>query len=166
MIVFQNSYLQNYKSIEFVKNTHSIFCVYLSDWICLFSGLSNVNKAKWYKHRDKCPKVFQIHGLYPSSSLNWLESVPEHHSSGWFYITYLCIYPWACVLSHFSHIQLFVLYIIIFIFNWWLLYNIGLISVIHQHKLTIGVHRSPPLEPPSQFCGFIPRFLRTVGHPM
>ena len=45
--MFQNSFLQNYKSIEFVKNIHNIFCVYLSDWICLFSGLPNENKAQW-----------------------------------------------------------------------------------------------------------------------
>ena len=32
----------------------------------------------------------------------------------------------------------------IFIFSLWLLYNIGLISVIHQCELSIGIHMSPP----------------------
>ena len=31
-----------------------------------------------------------------------------------------------------------------FIFHWWLFYNTGLISVVHQHKLATGVHISPP----------------------
>ena len=42
---------------------------------------------------------------------------------------------------------------LIFIFNWWLVYSIGLISVIQQHELTIGIHMSPPswisLPPPA-----------------
>ena len=42
---------------------------------------------------------------------------------------------------------------LIFIYNWWLLYNIGLISVIHQHELIISVHMSPSsrvsLPPPA-----------------
>ena len=33
---------------------------------------------------------------------------------------------------------------IFLIFTWWLVYNIGLISVIHQCELTIGVHTSHP----------------------
>ena len=36
----------------------------------------------------------------------------------------------------------------LFLIDWWLVYNIGLISVIHQHELTLGVHLSPPLESP------------------
>ena len=42
--------------------------------------------------------------------------------------------------------------IYLFLIDWWLLYNIGLISVTHQHELPIGVHMSPPswicLPPP------------------
>ena len=49
------------------------------------------------------------------------------------------------------HILLFKKYL--FIFNWWLFCNIGLISVIHQHELIIGVHMCPPswisLSPPA-----------------
>ena len=41
----------------------------------------------------------------------------------------------------------------LFVIGGWLLYNVGLISVIHQHALTIGVHRSPAswisLPPPT-----------------
>ena len=41
----------------------------------------------------------------------------------------------------------------LFIIDWWLLYNIGLISIIYQHELTIGVHMFPPswifLPPPT-----------------
>ena len=44
-------------------------------------------------------------------------------------------------------------YIYLFWTDWWLLYNIGLISVIHQHELTIDEHMSPPswisLPPPA-----------------
>ena len=29
--------------------------------------------------------------------------------------------------------------ILLFLTDWWLVYNIGLISVIHQHELTIGI---------------------------
>ena len=39
-------------------------------------------------------------------------------------------------------------YIYLFLIDWRLVYNIGLISVIHQHELTLGVHLSPPLESP------------------
>ena len=39
-----------------------------------------------------------------------------------------------------------------FFLNW--VYNIGLISVIHQHELAIGVHTSPHLEPPSHLPAF------------
>ena len=37
----------------------------------------------------------------------------------------------------------------LFLIDWWLLYNTGLISVIHGHALTSGGHASPPLEAPS-----------------
>ena len=37
---------------------------------------------------------------------------------------------------HFKNIYLFLI-------DWWLVYNIGLISVIHQHELTIINHMSP-----------------------
>ena len=37
----------------------------------------------------------------------------------------------------------------------WLLYNIGLISAIHQHELTIGIHMSPPSH--------LPPFLTPLG---
>ena len=37
----------------------------------------------------------------------------------------------------------------LFLIDWWLVYNIGLISIMHQHELTPGVHTSPPPEPPS-----------------
>ena len=47
--------------------------------------------------------------------------------------------------SFFFH---FVISFLIFIFNWWLFYNIGLISVIHKHEWAIGIHISP-LESPS-----------------
>ena len=33
----------------------------------------------------------------------------------------------------------------LFLIDWWLLYNMCLIFVIHQHELTIGVHMSPSL---------------------
>ena len=49
-------------------------------------------------------------------------------------------------LKHFKNIYLFLI-------DWWWLYNIDLISVIHQHELTIGVHMSPhsriSLPPPT-----------------
>ena len=44
--------------------------------------------------------------------------------------------------------------IYLFLIDWWLVYNIDLISVIHQHELTIGVHMSPPSRsslPPPRF---------------
>ena len=44
--------------------------------------------------------------------------------------------------------------IYLFLIDWWWLYNIGLISVIHQHELAIGVHMSLPLEPPSHLWPF------------
>jgi len=48
------------------------------------------------------------------------------------------------------HVSFKILFILI---DWWLLYNIGLISVIYQHELAIGVHVSPPswtfLPPPT-----------------
>ena len=37
----------------------------------------------------------------------------------------------------------------LFLVEGWLLYCIGLISAIHQHKLAIGVHVSPPSVPPT-----------------
>ena len=41
----------------------------------------------------------------------------------------------------------------LFSVDWWLVYNIDWISVIHQHELTIGVYMSPPfwipLPPPA-----------------
>ena len=50
---------------------------------------------------------------------------------------------------------LFMRIIFIFlIFNWWLVYNIGLISVIHQHELTIGV--LPVLNVSPISCWFPP----------
>ena len=45
------------------------------------------------------------------------------------------------------------LFYYLFIFNWWFLYNIGLMSDLHQHELTISVQISPPswisLPPPA-----------------
>ena len=45
------------------------------------------------------------------------------------------------------------IYIYLFLTDWWLLYNIGLISAIHQCELTMGVLISPPswtfLSPPT-----------------
>ena len=32
----------------------------------------------------------------------------------------------------------------LFLIDWWWVYDIGLLSVIHQHELTLGVHLSPP----------------------
>ena len=32
----------------------------------------------------------------------------------------------------------------VFLIDWWWVYNISLISVMHQHELTIGVHMSSP----------------------
>ena len=40
--------------------------------------------------------------------------------------------------------ELFFIYIYLFVIDWWLLYNIGLISVIYQHELTTAVHMSLP----------------------
>ena len=39
----------------------------------------------------------------------------------------------------------------LFLIDWWLVCNFGLISVIHQHELTIGIHMSPPsgISPPA-----------------
>ena len=41
----------------------------------------------------------------------------------------------------------------LFLIDWWLLYNNGLILVIHQHELNRGLHMSPPsrisLPPPA-----------------
>ena len=46
----------------------------------------------------------------------------------------------------------------LFLIGWWLVYNIDLISVIHQHELTIGVHTSPhswvSLPPPAHSYPF------------
>ena len=50
--------------------------------------------------------------------------------------------------------HLFLKNIYLFLIDWWWLYNIGLISVIHQHELAIGIHMSLPLEPPSHFPPF------------
>ena len=49
------------------------------------------------------------------------------------------LYHWVTgeALSIFKNIDLFLI-------DGWLLYNMGLVSVIHQHALTIGVHMSPP----------------------
>ena len=51
----------------------------------------------------------------------------------------------------------------LFLIDWWLVYNIGLMSVIHQHELTIGVHLSPPswisLPPPAH--SHLPRLLQS-----
>ena len=58
-----------------------------------------------------------------------LKSLLQHHSSK------------ASMLFSF---YLWGFFFIFLIFNWWLVYNIGLISVIHQHELTIGVHMSLP----------------------
>ena len=45
------------------------------------------------------------------------------------------------------------LFYYLFIFNWWFLYNIGLMSDLHQHELTISVQISPlswiSLPPPA-----------------
>ena len=32
-----------------------------------------------------------------------------------------------------------------------MLYNVGLVSAIHQHKSAIGIHMSPPCSPPFHF---------------
>ena len=44
-------------------------------------------------------------------------------------------------------------YVYLFLINWWFLYNIGLISVMHQHELTTGIPISPTswisLPPPT-----------------
>ena len=49
--------------------------------------------------------------------------------------------------------KVFLNYIYLFLRDWWLLYNIGLISAICQHELASGVHMSPPswtsLPPPA-----------------
>jgi len=39
-------------------------------------------------------------------------------------------------------------YIYLFVIDWWLLYNIGLIPVIQQHELTVAVRRSLPYPIP------------------
>ena len=56
-----------------------------------------------------------------------------------------------CLLSSSSYS--FILKNYLFLIDWCLLYNIGLISVIHQHELTIGIRISPPswisLPPPA-----------------
>ena len=39
------------------------------------------------------------------------------------------------------YVRLEMFYLLILV-DWWLVYNIGLISVIHQYELTIGVHMS------------------------
>ena len=46
-------------------------------------------------------------------------------------------------LASFLLFSFFLLYL--FLIEWWLLYDIGWISVIHQHELTTGVHMSPSL---------------------
>ena len=38
--------------------------------------------------------------------------------------------------------------------DWWLLYNIGLISATHQHEVAIDVHTSPPSWTPSHLPSF------------
>ena len=48
---------------------------------------------------------------------------------------------------------LFFYYVYLLFIDWWFPYNIGLISVTHQHELAIGVHTSSPfwisLPPPT-----------------
>ena len=55
-----------------------------------------------------------------------------------------------CLVTSFKKIHI---YIYLFLTDWWLLYNIGLISAIHQCELTMGVLISPPswtfLSPPT-----------------
>ena len=70
-----------------------------------------------------------VHGVLKSQT----QLSTAQHSTGPVLLTVtLCYY------------SVLVLLFLIFIFNWWLLYSIGLISVIHQHELTIGIHMSPP----------------------
>ena len=56
--------------------------------------------------------------------------------------------------------------IYLFLIDLWLIYSIGLISVIHQHEWTIGVHMSPPswssLPPPTSH---LPQLLQAVAEP-
>ena len=47
-----------------------------------------------------------------------------------------------------------------FITRYFFIYNIGLVSVIHQHELTTNIHMSFPLESPSH----LPPFPTPLGY--
>ena len=54
-----------------------------------------------------------------------------------------CRYNFFLFLYFYRFIFLFLSLVIFFLIDCWLLYNIGLISVIYQHELAIGVHMFP-----------------------
>ena len=80
------------------------------------------------------------------------------HSENWV-VSSLWKYLWILGLNDVSEILkciflvFFFLNIYLFLSDWWLLYNSGLIPVIHQCELTISVHMSPlswiSLPPPT-----------------
>ena len=83
----------------------------------------------------RLPALFIAHlREQPPIALLFLFSFPPFFKL-FFQLYLLYLFIFNCQLYHFLYL---------FLIDWWLLYNIGLFSVIYQHELTIGVHTPPP----------------------
>jgi len=75
-----------------------------------------------------------------------MPSSPSYLISWWKFVLLICLHIYSQVWTIiFDSHRIFFFYFI----GRYLLYSIGLISVMHQHESATGIHMSPTLEPPS-----------------
>ena len=108
-------------------------------------GFENGWHFPWYqKHFPKWQALTPAYQKSDMLTYLWLGEVTVWICLG------LCVPPskshslFRKLLQTLWHFFVFLFFKYLFFIDWWLVYNIGLISVIQHYELTIGVHMSPP----------------------
>ena len=98
----------------------------------------------WIKRIYKDNACFKVRVLTQDWHIGFLRSMKHYN-----FVPHFVYMGMSCVYHYFFLHKVFLSFLNLFLIGWWLLYNVVLVSAIHQHESVIGIHLTPHLEPPS-----------------